>query len=97
MTDERFTFKPDDNVIFDRDIALDNWEIEEELNRLHEENQSLKKQKQVLKDEWKKVLDDLAELHELRLENKRLKLKIDGLEYALKHIKRIDVEIDLND
>jgi len=34
---------------------------------------------------------------ELKEENEQLKLKIDGLAYALTYIKRIDVEIDLNE
>lgn len=42
----------------------------------------------------KQLIDLLNNQHE---EIQRLKLKIDGLDYALKNIKRIDVEIDLNE
>lgn len=36
-------------------------------------------------------------LNELDSENQRLKLENDGLRYALKNIKQIDVEIDIGD
>jgi hypothetical protein len=36
-------------------------------------------------------------LYELNNENQRLKLENDGLGYALKNIKQIDVEIDIGD
>ena len=36
-------------------------------------------------------------LNELNDENQRLKLENDGLRYALKNIKQIDVEIDIGD
>ena len=36
-------------------------------------------------------------LNDLNNENQRLKLENDGLRYALKNIKQIDVEIDIGD
>jgi regulator of replication initiation timing len=36
-------------------------------------------------------------LNELNDENQKLKLENDGLRYALKNIKQIDVEIDIGD
>ena len=48
------------------------------------------------KDEYKDLCDEIVEfLNKLYNENQELKLKIDGLEYALKNIKKIDVEIDI--
>lgn len=42
--------------------------------------------------------DEVVELlNELDSENQRLKLENDGLRYALKNIKQIDVEIDIGD
>ena len=40
------------------------------------------------------LINSLNELHD---ENQRLKLENDGLRYALKYIKQIDVEIDIGD
>ena len=40
------------------------------------------------------LINSLNELHD---ENQRLKLENDGLRYALKNIKQIDVEIDIGD
>lgn len=48
------------------------------------------------KNEHKDLCDEIVEfLNKLYNENQELKLKIDGLEYALKNIKKIDVEIDI--
>lgn len=41
------------------------------------------------------INDIVYRLNALHEENEQLKLKIDGLEYALRNIKKIDVEIDL--
>jgi hypothetical protein len=50
------------------------------------------------KDEYKDLCDEIVNfLNSLSKENEKLKLKIDGLQYALKNIKKIDVEIDLNE
>ena len=46
------------------------------------------------KEDSQKVCDKLNKLHD---ENQRLKLENDGLRYALKNIKQIDVEIDIGD
>ena len=40
------------------------------------------------------LINSLNELHD---ENQRLKLENDGLQYVLKNIKQIDVEIDIGD
>ena len=78
------------------DKGLTDREVVDLLNELHEENNELKSR---LCDchtflSSKTMVENSNE--ELRKENEQLKLKIDGLEYALKNIKRIDVEIDLN-
>lgn len=53
----------------------------------------------LLMDNRKFVPDNMALklLNELHEENQRLKLENDGLRYALKNIKQIDVEIDIGD
>ena len=54
-------------------------------------------------DKYRGLQQDLTEqevvdlLNKLYDENQRLKLENDGLRYALKNIKRIDVEIDIDD
>ena len=53
----------------------------------------------LLMDNRKFVPDNIALklLNELHEENQRLKLENDGLRYALKNIKQIDVKIDIGD
>lgn len=77
------------------DNGLD--DIVELLNKLHDENEQLKRDLHTCHTflSSKTMLENYNE--ELLKENEQLKLKIDGLEYVLKNIKRIDVEIDLNE
>ena len=49
------------------------------------------------KDELLMTLECIDKMNDLNSENQRLKLENDGLRYALKYIKRIDVEIDIGD
>ena len=49
------------------------------------------------KDELLMTLECIDKMNDLNSENQRLKLENDGLRYALKYIKQIDVEIDIGD
>ena len=104
MTEKRFTIKKSGNGLFysDGDYSIDNTiqfvieTVESKLNQLNDENNELKSRLcdcHTFLSSKTMVENNNAEL---RKENEQLKLKIDGLEYALKNIKRIDVEIDLN-
>ena len=69
-------------------------EIVELLNELSEENKTFR---EALK-ELKEIGDYQAmRIRELDNENQKLELENDGLRYALKNIKQIDVEIDIGD
>ena len=74
--------------------------VENNNAELRKENEQLKKQSTHFESEmyaYKGSEEYYKQLFEEKCnENEQLKLKIDGLEYALKNIKRIDVEIDLN-
>lgn len=83
--------------VYEKSLIRKSKEISEQqttIKFLQDEINELKKDIDIYKYEEKKHSESARKLYE---ENERLKLKINGLEFALKYIKRIDVEIDLNE
>ena len=105
MSEKRFILCQDDlgnyEIRYDDKVFHFLWEVAPILNEqqstiqfLQDEIDELKKDIDIYKYEEKKHSESARKLYE---ENEQLKLKNDGLEFALKYIKKIDVEIDLNE
>ena len=90
MTEKRFKLNKDTEWWFvsDNTIKVNEFGYRDDLNG---EDKCRGLQQDLTEEETVKLLNELYD------ENQRLKLENDGLRYALKNIKQIDVEIDIGD
>lgn len=93
-----YDYEKEDAYFIDCDDESTVDAIVDLLNELCEENEQLRQFiNKGRRLSVKELINNANENELLKKENEQLKLKIDGLEYALKNIKMIDVEIDLNE